>query len=299
VLRRSFIWFVCLFVVAVASGQPVTITGRFSTDSVKLGEPIFYSLSVKYPRHWQVLLPDSTFNFSPFEFQKKIFFQTHTRQDISFDSVVYRLATYEVDSIQTLKLPAFVVQARDCTVYESHADTVYFKHLVAHVPDSLAAEQLPLKANTNYNPVSWMFNYPLFSIAAASLLVVAVVIWLVFGKKIRKYFLIRRLSKKHREFIERFDQAMEKMKTGFSAEMAERSVVLWKKYMEDLLARPYTKYTTRELRALEKDDALNASLHAIDRAIYGHIPLPSLDSFQQLKVYSQNQFSRKLEALQV
>lgn len=273
------------------------MVGRFKTDSVKLGEPIEYVVTAKYPSQWQVLLPDSTFSFTPFDFQKKVFFPTRTRNNISIDSVLYVLNTFEIDSIQTLKIQAFVVLPNDCTIYESNIDTVFFKHLVNQLPDSLSAEQLPLKTNTEYNPVSWLFNYPVFSMVVGVLIVIAILIWVIFGKRIKRHFILKRLTKKHQEFIQHFDSAIDRLKDGFSPESAERSVIIWKKYMEDLVTRPYTKSTTRELKEIEKNESLVNSLHTIDRAIYGSIPPDSLDSFINLREFSRIQFNKKLEEL--
>jgi hypothetical protein len=296
---RNRIYLSVLFFLFVwaAQAQQMTVTGQFKTDSVKLGEPIEYYMTAKYPSQWQVLFPDSTFSFAPFDFQKKKYFATRTINNQSTDSVVYVLATYEIDSLQTLKLPAFVVLPNDCTVYESNIDTVFFKHLVDNVPDSLAAEQLPLKTNTAYSPVSWLFNYPVLSIVVGVLVLVLILVWVLFGKRIKKHFTLKRLTKRHQEFISAFDTATERMKGTFTPESAERSVLIWKKYMEELLTKPYTKSTTRELKEIEKDEKLASALHVIDRSIYGSIPPGSLDSFLNLKEFSQLQFNKKMEEL--
>lgn len=280
-----------------AHAQEVSMVGRFKADSIKLGEPIEYYVTAKYPSQWQVLLPDSTFSFAPFDFQKKVYFPTRTKNSISTDSVVYTLTTYEIDSIQTLKLPAFVVLPNDCTVYESNIDTVFFKRLVSQLPDSVTAEQLPLKTNTDYNAVSWLFNYPVFSIIVGLLIVILILVWVIFGKKIKRHFTLKRLAKNHQEFIHHFDGAIEKLKIGFTPESAERSVVIWKNYMEDLVTRPYTKSTTRELKEIENNETLISALSVIDRSIYGRIPPETLDSFLNLKEFSQLQFNKKLEEL--
>jgi hypothetical protein len=297
VFNRVFL-FVLIFIGSwTAHAQEMSVIGRFEKDTVKLGEPIEYYVIAKYPSQWQVLLPDSTFSFTPFDFQKKIYFPTRTRNNISTDSVLFLLNTFEIDSIQTLKVAAFVVLPNDCTVYESNIDTVFFKQLVSHLPDSLAADQLPLKTNTAYNPVSWLFNYPFFSIVVGVLVLILIVTWVIFGKKIKRHFTLKRLTKKHLDFIQRFDSAMERLKSGFTPESAERSVVIWKNYMEDLVTKPYTKSTTRELKEMEKNEILVSALHTIDRSIYGSMPPDSLDSFVNLKEFSQMQFNKKLEEL--
>ncbi len=295
--NRALLSILFFLVTFAAQAQEIRVVGRFKADSVKLGEPIEYYVTTKYPSQWQVLLPDSTFSFSPFDFQKKIYFPTSTKNDISTDSVLYVLNTFEIDSIQTLKIPAFVVLPNDCTIYESNTDTVFFKHLVSQVPDSLAAEQLPLKTNTAYNAVSWLFNYPVFSIVAGALLLICILVWLIFGKKIKRHFTLKRLTKNHHAFILSYDSAIEKLKAGFTPESAERSVLIWKQYMEDLITKPYTKSTTRELKAIEKNENLISALQVIDRSIYGRIPPDTLDSFLNLKEFSQVQFNKKLEEL--
>jgi hypothetical protein len=284
-----------LFTLVAVYSQDVQVSARFGSDSIKLGQPVPYSVTVTYPSKWQVLLPDSTFSFAPFEFQKKVYFPTSTKSDKSTDSVVYMLSTFEVDSIQALKLPAFVVLPNDCTYYESNTDTIFFKHLVAQIPDSLRVEQLPLKTNTAYTAVQWLFNYPVFSIIIGIILVLLVIGWILFGKRIRKHFTLKRLQKKHEEFLTDFDLAIERLKIEFSSEQAEKSVLIWKRYMENLLSRPYTKSTSRELRLLEKNEMLTKALFTIDRSIYGNIPPESLDSFGNLKEFSKMQFNKKLE----
>lgn len=274
--------------------QEVVVHGRFERDSVKLGEPVEYYLTASYPRHYQVLFPDSTFSFTPFEFVKKKFLATRTTNGISYDSAIYTLTTFEIDSVQFLGLPVFQVQKRDCLTYNPIADTVFFKELVGPLPDTLAANQLPLKANTSYNPVQWLLNYPLISILVGSLLVVALIIWLIFGKRIRKYFTLKRLVRSHQAFIMQFEQSLDNLKKKFTPEHAETSITIWKRYMEELSSVPYTKYTTREI--LEKEgNHLKSTLASIDRMIYGRMTPITLDSFFDLKEYTQHRFTQKLE----
>jgi len=297
VFKRGLIFIFIFTWISVAHAQDMNVWGRFKTDTVKLGEPIEYYVTAKYPSQWQVFFPDSTFAFTPFEYVKKYYFPTRTNNNISTDSVLYILNTFEIDSIQTLKVSAFVVMPNDCTVYESNIDTVFFKQLVSQVPDSLSADKLPLKTNTAYHAVNWLFNYPVFSIIVGVLIVIFILIWIIFGKKIKRHYIIKRLTKKHHQFIHNFDIAIERLKSAYTPESAESSVTIWKTYMEDLVTRPYTKSTTRELKAIEKNENLINALQVIDRSIYGRIPPDSLDSFMNLKEFSKSQFNKKLEEL--
>ncbi|MDH4296632.1 MAG: hypothetical protein OEV74_10155, partial [Cyclobacteriaceae bacterium] len=74
----------------------------------------------------------------------------------------------------------------------------------------------------------------------------------------------------------------------------ENALSQWKKYMEQLEARPYTKLTTRETLQLEKNESLGHNLHVIDGAIYGH-NTTVIESLEHLKAFADQRFSQKLE----
>jgi len=292
---RVFILCVTFYILNTfsANAQEIKVVAKFSSDSIKLGKPIEVYLSAHYPEKLNVLFPDSTFAYTPFEFEKKLFFPTKTENGISKDSAIYFLTSYEVDSIQTLKLPIFVVNAMDCVQVFSNEDTVYFQNLVKHIPDSLSTEKLPLKANTNYLNVRWEFNTILLAIIGGALIIVLILVWIFFGKRIKKYFRIKRMTKTYESFKVNFENAVEKLDKDFSPQAAEQSLLQWKKYLETLLAKPYTKYTSKEIRAIENSEELGISLTAIDRMIYGHQHENVNVPFDSLKNYVHQQFEKK------
>jgi len=294
VFRVLQVIFLLSIVCVYASAQEVEVRGHFESDSVKLGEPVNFYVTASYPKTYQVLFPDSTFSFAPFEFVKKKFYQTKTVDAISYDSVIYTLATYEIDKLQRLALPVFQLQKKDCLEFYTQTDTVFFKELVGLIPDSLAINQLPLKTNTAYNQVSWLLNYPLLLIIGGVLLVLLILGWVIFGKRIRKYFTLKTLIRSHEQFLNRFDQSVEKLQHAFNPEVAESSVTIWKKYMEDLSSKPYTKYTSREIREKESSE-LAHPLRSVDRMIYGRMAPETFDSFNQLREFTKNRFNQKLE----
>ena len=284
-----------LLAVTSSSAQDVFVNGNFRADSLLIGEPVTYSLTASYPSELQLLFPDSTYDFAPYELESKQYYTTRSTDTLSFDSVVYHLTSYEVDSAQTLRLPVFVVHSGDCTEVWSGADTIFLRHLVAAVPDSVGAQQLPLKTNTEYIPVSWMLNYPVLVIIAGGFVAVTVFIWIVFGKRIRRYYKVKRLHKNHYSFLEKYEYAVQQVQSGFSSLRAETALVIWKKYMEALEGKPYTKFTSREIAKLEADDRLASALKGIDRMVYGGLGSEPRQAFSELQNYSQAHFARKLE----
>jgi hypothetical protein len=286
----------CLLVFSFSSAQEVKVAGRFVEDSVRLGQPVSFYLTARYPQAATVLFPDSTFSFAPFEFQKKAFFPTQTKDGVSYDSVVYALLTFEIDSLQPLKLPLFLVAEKDCVAIFSPVDTLLFSKLVKTLPDSVQLAKVPLKTNTNYLDVSWLLNYPLVALLVGILLILLVVCWIIFGKRIKKYFRVKTLTKKHHAFLLQLNAATEKLEANFSSESTEAALLVWKKYVEELIQRPYTKFTTKEISELAKDEQMIHSLAAIDRMIYASKP-DQTKHFANLKSYSEDQFYKKLEQL--
>jgi hypothetical protein len=284
-----------VFLSSFALGQQVTVRGQFHADSIKIGEPIPYSLTARYPRNADVLFPDSLFSFAPFEFQKKKFFTTRTKDSTSYDSVVYYLSTFEIDSVQKLSLPVYIIHPQDCTKSFAASDSILIRRLVKKMPDSLSLAKLPLKMTVAYQPVSWVMNYPLLLLISGILLVAVVASFLIFGGRIRRYFIVRKLQKNHLAFLDRFNSFADQLRAGLSSTKAEEAVLTWKKYMEDLAAKPFTKYTSREIVQQEADENLGSALRSIDRFIYGGLKDYSDESISTLRAYSEQQYQKKLE----
>lgn len=276
-----------------AWAQDVKVRGGFLSDSLMIGEQTAFYLSAHYSSDLNVLFPDSTFDFKPFEYQKRNYFATRTEDGVSADSAVYYFTTFEVDRAQYLELPVFVVQAQDCTVFQSPRDSVLITQLVAHVPDTVSADKLPLKMNTAYQKVFFQFNFWILLIIAAVLIVAGVVVWIFYGKKIRAYFLAKRLRRKHFQFVNTYNIMLAQLQSTFSAITTETALSSWKKYMEQLEARPYTKLTTKETFGLIHDEGLANNLRTIDRAIYGH-DTSVVGALQSLKTFADQQFAKKL-----
>ncbi len=276
----------------------ITVRSRFLADSLKIGEKVPFSVTATYPRRLNILYPDSTYSFNPYEFEAKEYFPTKTIDSLSYDSVVYYFTSYEIDSIQTFRMPVYVIQGSDCTAVYGATDSIFLKQLVDHVPDSVNAQQLPLKINTKYLNVSWLFNYPVAIYVGVTLVVIAIIVWFVFGKRIRRYFILKRLNKDHSEFLHRFADAMQQMQSDYTSNKAETALVIWKKYMESLEQKPYTKYSSKEILRLLNDSNLTGTLKAIDKMVYGGTGAATdTDVFQDLREVSRLHYNEKLRQL--
>jgi hypothetical protein len=267
------------------------------SDSIKIGQVIPYSLTAKYSRDLNILFPDSTYGFFPFELRGKRFFSTRTVQGVSYDSVVYLFTTYEIAPIQKLKLPIFIVEGLDSLAVYTRVDSVALHELVKHVPDSVSAQHLPLKTDADYRNVRLHLNYPILLLILGGLLLIGLTVWLIFGKRIRTYFALRRLTRDHTSFVHAFNQCVAQLQSDLSSFSAETALAVWKKYMEQLASQPYTKSTSTEISRIVSDPNVGSALKSIDKIIYGGAKPANERSFQFLLDYSVDQFKRRKEAI--
>ena len=280
--------------ISLAFAQDVNVRGGFFMDSLRVGDETGFYLSARYPSNLNLVFPDSSFNYGPFEFVSKQYFPTETKSGQSYDSVIYFLTTFEIDPLQMLSLPVFQLNEEDSTTYQTDIDTIALIELAKNIPDTVTTQTLPLRENTIHENVPKHFNYPVLIISLVALSVVLVIVWVVFGKNIRKHLKVKKMLKAHRRFLEVYDQQIEAIKTAFSSDQTEHALAHWKKYMEQLESRPYTKLTTRETVRIENDEALSKNLHSIDGAIYGH-NTRVIESLESLKQFADQRFGKKVE----
>lgn len=296
-LKVVRIGFFCWALQLSAYAQEIKVTSGFVKDSVAIGEPVTYYLTARYPESVMALFPDSTFKFSPFEFSKKAFFPTKTTKGISYDSAVYELQTFEIEKVQFLSLPVYVTTARDCTAFESKRDSIFLiEQIKIPASDTTALKNLTLKSNTLYERVRTEFNTLILMIVLGVLVVAAIITWIFFGKKIIRHYKIKRLEKKYNTFVAEFTEQTEAVNKGFSREKTEMALSYWKKYLEQLERKPYTKLTTREVIKMDADAELGKSLASIDNAVYGNQTAVA-EPFGALKLIAQQRFTKKLEQI--
>ena len=285
---------VFFFGLSAVRSQEIKVRGSFDTDSIRLGDEAEYRLTVTYPGNMKIILPDSNFNYGEFEFSHRKWFPTRVRNSMLFDSVIYYLTTFQLDSVLRFQLPVYVVQPTDCVAYYPAPDSLMLKQVITQMPDSLK-----LKADTRLIHNKLLFNYPLWMLAGGILAVAVIVIIFFFGKRILKVYRIMRMRRRHRKFVEKFYLQLGKLRDSNSDNNPEHVLHFWKKYMESLEKEPYTKLTTRELVKLYNDGALTDNLKAIDRFIYGNIrEKPIHEYFSGLLDYTVNRFRIRMKEVQ-
>ena len=269
-------------------GQGIIPQGYFHKDSVMIGEALPYSLWVKYPKNKDVAFPDSLFDFSPFELDKRDYFTTKSDSLQSLDSVVYYFTTFEIDTVQYLTLPVFLINEYDSTILYTVRDSIILDQVVITLPDSIA-----VLVNTDFQKVPLAFNYPYFTIGVVLFLLLATIIFFVFGKRIRQTFRTYRLTRRHRRFEISFNNLLADQPIE-----VERTLSAWKKYLEKLLSQPYTKLTSKEIVELCKQEKITEHLKIIDRHIYGDSKNTNTKpAFEFLLTFTVEQFNSQLKKI--
>jgi len=294
---RRILFLFALIVSCSAFAQEVKVTGNFLSDSVRIGEPVPYGVGVRYPSNYFILFADSLNDFSPFEYERKTWFPTVTQNGISYDSAVYWLSSFEIDSVQYLSVPVLQIRDKDSLYFRPAADSIFFSSRVASLPDSVTVATLPLKEDTLYRKVSKLFNYPFFLSFTGVTIILLIVSWFVFGKRIRKWWKRRKLIRAFSAFESAFVQMIEKLKEQGGIREAEGALIIWKRYLEDLEGIPYTRYTTREIASIERHQSIREALSAIDKRIYGGYGGDGVNEYYTLKNFSEDRFIQKIEEL--
>jgi hypothetical protein len=289
--RELLLGLLALFSVQEMVAQEIKPRAYFSKDTVQIGEHVDFTMVLDYPRGMEVLFPDSTYNYQPFEFLEKSYLSTVSNQSVSNDSVVYTLTSFELDSILHLSLPIFLITDGDSTIVESNMDQLILKQVITESIDSLEIQE-----TIDYQKVSKAFNYPYLLIALAVLVTLGILVALFFGKEIKRKYQLHRLRKAHHKFLENFrtmqEQGLE------SSTKAEHLLAFWKSYLERLEGMPYTKLTTKEIVILGQNQEFNETLRSLDSNIYGDFKKSDInDLVVRLKEFGIDRFAKKIEEL--
>ena len=297
--KRVFVLFIGMLAFTMGFGQKsgdTLVKGYLLEDSTKIGMPVHYVLTLKYPEGLNILFPDSLYSYSPFEFIQKSYFPTITENNFSYDSAVYELSTFEIDSVQFLQIPVLQINENDTSLFYPNKDSVVLQFVVKELPDSINV--VLLKENTLYNKISRAFNYPYLIAGIILLTLVLIIGWVIFGKRIIQYFKLKKLIKSHSQFIDRFDTLQNEIINNDSKSAIENGLKHWKDYLEKIENKPFRKLTTKELTEQLENEELLQALQEIDRAIYSSSSKDSDGTlFSHLKNYAESKYKEKYEKI--
>lgn len=254
-----------IFLATLCHAQEIKVEGRFLKDSTKIGEIIPYSLSVSYPSQINLVFPDSTFDFSPFEWVSKEVFPTKTKDGISRDSAIYFISTFELEQIQRLAMPVYSVVKRDSLAIYAATDSIYLMELIQVMPEDPKVVSL-----TDWLDLELWLNYPLYLLLASLALIALIAAVLVYGKTAYRAWKSSRAKRRYKKLYRRFTELMNKNESIAKEEMLEH-FVHWQSYMEKMSGKPYRKLVAKEIAGLGISATTVEGVRNLERWFYGNI----------------------------
>lgn len=286
-------YFVSILLVLTASwlcAQEVHVRGGFVEDNLRVGQPVTFWLVAEYPPALEMVFPDSNARYGTFEWIATTYYPTQLIDGAAYDSTAYTLQSFEIDQKQFLKLEAFILNADDTVSYSTPWDSIFLTELAPVVTDTTQ-----LKTNLDFQVVGSRFNYPLMYYVLGGLALLLILLALIFGRQIIKYFKLRGLARDYRLFSEALDGHIGALKKEPTALQAEQAVLLWKKYQQRLEKLAFTTLTTKEILDLKFTSELANPLKSIDRAIYGkHTDERLYQEFQLIENFAQERYKQKV-----
>lgn len=285
---RSLLFILFLLCAILAAAQPDNasqITGTFEKDSFQIGEHIQYTLSVKYPKDQIAFVPDSGFNYYPFEYINKKYLPTRTDSLFAYDSIVYILASYEVIPTQYLLVPVKFIVYTDTVQQFTAMDSIFLKRLV-----SISSEK-DVISDAQLQDTPEAFNYPYIITIWVSALFVVLLLYKLFGRFILIRYRLFILKRTHNRFIKDYDLLSTQFEESTDLRIIEQTLAIWKNYLTRLENKPINTYTTTELILLYDQEELESTLQSLDRNVYGGlVSKDTNDALQTIKKFTDRRF---------
>ncbi|GAA4296967.1 hypothetical protein [Nibribacter koreensis] len=287
-------WWVLLWLLpftGLAQIPTVQLQGYFLKDTVEVGQTVRYVLRSVHAPEAELVFPDSTFKFTPFELVKKEFYPTRTQGTKSIDSTIYVLRTFSLSPVQKLQVYARLFFQGDTLQLNTLPDSVVLRQLVTTVTDPL-----PLRSDTKLTPVPEMFNYLYWGLGILAGLILIGGIWGLFGRSIVTRYRLYVLQKYQTQFQSRFQNTIDRFQRTRTLEQLERGTTLWKNYLTRLEEQEISSFTTKEITTFyEEDERVGNALKVCDRAIYGNIISDDIsevtDALHQLSDFAAYRFT--------
>lgn len=284
--------FLLLVVSHITQAQEIKVEGYFLQDSAMLGEKVTYILKATYPQEIDLLFPDSTFQFGNMEYLGKETFTSFTQDSITLDSAVYYLSNFSLDSVKKYNLPVFEILRYDSISHLPEEDLLHLKLTIEEMPDELV-----FKENNRYQSIKKDFNYPYLIIGFSLTFISALLLFLIFGKQVKRSWQVYQEKKRQKKFLARWNE----VKTGFvshpSLDAADELLGLWKDRMEALTGKPFKEWTATETAAYLEMPEILQDFRKIELIIYADRPAEDVhQACDNLEKINTATFHQKIES---
>jgi len=286
-VRSLFIFLFFLSIGSVGAQVPTTynVEASFEEDSFRIGQYLHYRLSITYPKDRVAIIPDSAFNYFPFEYITKVYYPTRTDSLYAYDSIIYTLASYETIKTQRLSLPVSFFIHKDTLKLVSTSDSVLINRLIT------AESEKDVQVDAALLSTIEKFNYPYLIAWTISVLLLLFILYKIFGKTVIKRYKLIVLSTTHNKFIKEYEVLAAQFKNSADLRIIEQTLAIWKNYLTRLENKPINTFTTKELILLYDQEELESTLQSLDRNVYGGVVTQDTnDALQTIKRFTNRRF---------
>lgn len=285
---------ILLSLICKAQFSAIEVQAYLNKDSVVLGEPFIYSISITYPSQYEAIFPDSNYIQSPLEWISKNFSNTVCNGNLCTDSIQYTLRTFSTDHRISPNIPVFVFE-------NNHHDTLF----IHPEPQSLVIKKL----NTSNADYTWQedlmylnvpdsINYWYYGLIAFGVLLGIGLLYWIAGPYVLRRIKLFNLDINHKRYIKELDEQIQIFSTQKKASDLEKCVTIWKYYLTKLEGKPYTTLTTKELNTMQDMEDVITPLQNLDRFLYGGLRQnESMESLNALRRFSNKRFLKKKKEL--
>lgn len=263
---------------------------EIKNTKVAIGKPIHIAIRFAHPPEWDLLFVDSTYQFTPFEFLEKVQFPTKTYNNISVDSINYRLLYFDDKDTVSLALPLIVRTDRKTDTIYTDAVKLEIQKLLTELPKKPEFKEntkfVEMTIETDAIFLAWVIGLPIVIIATLSF---------IFRKKIRQQYQLYKLKRKNISFLLNYDQLIY---NHLDKEATQKSIVLWKSYISHLKSMSLLPLSSREVSQRLKKPEIYESLSQLDAFIYGGIVAKNLkENLELLKSMSSSYYQERVNQI--
>lgn len=289
---RFFLCVLSIFSSFTSLSQEIEYKIYFIEDSIKIGDSITLISTLKYPETIEIVQPDSSYNFGQFDFIGKKVFPSIKNANSIYDSAIYFLRTFEIDSIQKIELNSIILNRNDSLNISSNEEYINLVYQVENITSTT-------KENTVLRTIKSIFNSEKLLIYLIVISFLLISLYLIFRKRIKKYFRVRRLKKDTEEFNQEFSYLLKKYELNNDINDLESVLLLWKRFMDKLTDKAYLSLTTNEISPLIKNKNLIKTLQEIDKNLYSNNKeIIKSNKLKDLKIEANNTSNKEVKRIE-
>ncbi len=291
VCKNAFIVLLLLLpFLSLAQFAEIDVKAYINKDSIVLGEPFMYTISITYPPKYEIALPDSQDIPKPLEWIGKTYYNTVCKDSLCKDSIQYFLRTFNTDSILIPNIPVYIFSGNrhDTLFIHPALKEVIIKKL------GQAKGEFTWQEDAGYKELAPSINYWYYGAVALVVLVVSIILLLLVGPIVLRRIKLFNMGLNHQRYVKDFDEQIQEFTQHKRATDLEKCITIWKSYLTRLESKPYTTLTTTELKDMQDMEDVITPLRNLDRFLYGGLRQnETIESLNALKRFSNKRFLRK------